>query len=111
MKAFLYDDDMILAQEVALYKISTEHIARNNKIEELIRHSNARILAIEPEYLVIEKTGNQEETQEFLEQLAPFEVHEFIRSGRVIVTKPMKSLFSHLKELEDEGAYRKEFVN
>jgi hypothetical protein len=37
-------------------------------------------------------------------------VHEFIRSGRVVVTKPMKSLFSHLKDLENEGANKKEFV-
>ncbi|MDF1550051.1 MAG: acetolactate synthase small subunit [Bacteroidales bacterium] len=110
LKAFLYDEDMILTQEVALYKVSTAQIAQNNTIEELIRRSNARILDIEPEYIVIEKTGNQEETQEFLELLAPYDVHEFIRSGRVIVTKPMKRLFSHFKDLEDEGAYKKEFV-
>lgn len=111
LKAFLYDDDMILAQEVALYKVSTDKIARNNTIEELIRTSNARILDIEPEYIVIEKTGNQKETQAFLELLAPYDVHEFIRSGRVIVTKPMRSLESHLKELDKAGAYKKVFLD
>lgn len=110
MKAFLYEEDMVLAQEVALYKVSTAHIARNNVIEELVRNSNARILDIEPEFIVIEKTGNHQETQEFLEKLSPFDVHEFIRSGRVIITKPMKRLHDHFKELEDEGAYQKEFV-
>ena len=111
MKAFLYEEDQILTQEVALYKVSTAHIARNNTIEELIRDSNARILDIEPEFIVIEKTGNQQETQEFLEMLTPYDVHEFIRSGRVIVTKPMKRLQLHLKELADEGAYKREFVD
>lgn len=110
LKAFLYDEDMVLNQEVALYKVSTKHIAKNNKIEELIRTSNARILDIEPEYIVIEKTGNQEETQSFLEQLLPYDVHEFIRSGRVIITKPMKRLHSHLKDLDMEGANKKEFI-
>ncbi len=111
LKAFLYEDDMILSQEVALYKVSTKAIARNNKIEELVRNSNGRILDIEPEYIVIEKTGNQEETQEFLEKLAPYDVHEFIRSGRVMITKPMKRLQDHLKDMEKQGAHKKVFVD
>ncbi len=110
-KAFLYEENDILAQEVALYKVSTNNILHNNTIEELIRNSNARILDIEKDYIVIEKTGNQLETQEFLDKLAPFDVHEFIRSGRVIITKPMKRLTDHLKDMEDEGACQKEFVD
>lgn len=111
LKVFLYDEDMILSQEVALYKVSTKALAQNNTVEELVRNSNSRILAIEPEYIVIEKTGRQTETQEFLEKLAPFDVHEFIRSGRVIATKPMKRLHDHLKDLEDVGAHKLEFVD
>ena len=111
LKAFLYDEDMILSQEVALYKVSTAAIARNNKIEELVRNSNGRILDIEPEYIVIEKTGNQRETQEFLEKLAPYDVHEFIRSGRVMITKPMKRLHDHLKDMEKQDAHKKVFVD
>ena len=111
LKAFLYEDDMILSQEVALYKVSTKAIARNNKIEELVRNSNGRILDIEPEYIVIEKTGNQEETQEFLEKLAPYDVHEFIRSGRVMITKPMKRLHDHLKDMEKQDAHKKVFID
>ncbi|OQY02202.1 MAG: acetolactate synthase small subunit [Bacteroidetes bacterium 4572_117] len=111
LKAFLYDEDMILSQEVALYKVSTAAIARNNKIEELVRNSNGRILDIEPEYIVIEKTGNQQETQEFLEKLAPYDVHEFIRSGRVVITKPMKRLQDHLKDMQNLGAHKKVFVD
>ena len=111
LKAFLYDEDMILTQEVALYKVSTKLISQNNAIEELVRNSNGRILAIEPDYIVIEKTGRQQETQEFLEKLKPYDVHEFIRSGRVIVTKPMKRLHDHLKDLENVGAHKREFVD
>ncbi len=111
LKAFVYDDTMILAQEVALYKVSTKTIAKNNKIEELVRNSNSRILNIEPEYIVIEKTGNSDETQALLEQLEPYYVHEFIRSGRVIVTKPMKKLSTHLLDLEKKDAHKKEFID
>ncbi len=111
LKAFLYNENMILSQEVALYKVSTKAIAKNNKIEELVRNSNGRILDIEPEYIVIEKTGNQQETQEFLEKLAPYDVHEFIRSGRVMITKPMKRLHDHLKDLDNLNAHKKVFVD
>ena len=33
-------------------------------------------------------------------KLKPFGVLEFVRSGRVAVTKPMKELSTYLKELE-----------
>lgn len=102
LKALLYEDSQIIAQEVALYKISMQSIGKNNIIEQMVRNSNARILAVNPDFIVIEKTGNQSETQAFLEELSVYDVREFIRSGRVIVTKPMRMLDDILREMEQE---------
>jgi len=102
LKAFLYQENQVIAQEVALYKISLESITNNSDIEKLVRNTNARILALEKEFIVIEKTGNQKETQKFLEELeSQYDVREFIRSGRVVVTKPMGMLINYLKAQED----------
>jgi len=100
MKAFYYVRDQIIYQEIALYKVPTEALTSTNEIEKLVRQYNARILEVTPEYTVIEKTGHKVETQELLNELKPYNLLEFIRSGRVAITKPMKELTVHLKEKE-----------
>jgi acetolactate synthase-1/3 small subunit len=99
IKAFYYEDDEIVYQEIALYKVPTKVFAHNTKVENLIRKHNARILEIEPEYIVIEKTGHYEETQALLEELKEIGIFEFVRSGRVAITKPMERLNKYLKSL------------
>ncbi len=102
LKAFYYLDDEIVYQEIALYKVPTKMIMQGQKIEQLIRKHNARILDIEPEYTVIEKTGHQKETQALLNDLKKYEVYEFVRSGRVAITRPMEQLNKYLESLEQE---------
>ena len=68
-------------------------------VEKVIREHHARILTVDPKFMVIEKTGHVEETQLLFEKLQPFGMLEFARSGRVAVTKPMKELSSFLEEL------------
>ncbi|UCG26804.1 MAG: acetolactate synthase small subunit, partial [Bacteroidales bacterium] len=83
LKSFYYTKDQIIYQEIALYKVPTKAITSSNEIEKLVRAYTARILEITPEYTVIEKTGHKSETQELLNKLKPFNLLEFIRSGRV----------------------------
>ena len=73
----------------------------SNKIEIIVRSSNARFLEITPEYVVIEKTGHKEETTDLLQKLDPFGVLQFVRSGRVAITKQFKELTSYLKEMDE----------
>lgn len=104
MKAFYYLKDEIVYQEIALYKVPTMMIMEGQKIEQLIRKHNARILDIEPEYTVIEKTGHQKETEALLRDLEKYEVYEFVRSGRVAIVRPMEQLNKYLASLEEEIA-------
>lgn len=70
-----------------------------------IRENNARILDMQQDYFVIEKTGTAEQTQELLEKLRPLGILEFIRSGRVIITKPMKTLDEYMAEKDNSFFY------
>ncbi len=100
LRAFYYVEDEVIAQEIALYKVSTEKISCGDKsLEAIIRESNARILDIEKGFFVIEKTGFKAETQALFEQLKPYGILQFARSGRVAVTKPAKELTYYLQEL------------
>jgi acetolactate synthase-1/3 small subunit len=85
--AFLHEDEEVVHREIALYKIATSSFYNGNEVEQLLRHHSARIIRVEKEYLVIEKTGWKEETQKLLLDLEPFGVIEFIRSGRIAISK------------------------
>ena len=105
IKAFFYENDEIVYQEIALYKVPTKIFSHNTKVETLIRKHNARVLEIEPEYIVIEKTGHQSETEALLEELKDIGIYEFVRSGRVAIIKPMERLNKYLQSLEIQGQF------
>lgn len=100
LKAFVHEDDEVVHQEIALYKIKTTELKSSN-VEQVVRENSAKILTVDPDFIVIEKTGHKQETQVLFEKLKPFGILEFARSGRVAVTKPMKELSAYLKELEN----------
>ena len=87
LRAFFYTDDEIVYQEIALYKVPTDKLLDDRNIEDLVRKFNARILEVNRIYTVIEKSGHPEETQELFEELSKYDVMQFVRSGRVAITK------------------------
>ena len=92
LQAVFHTNEETVYQEIALYKVSTEKASANNIVERLIRDNNARILSMEQDFMIVEKTGHKSETQELLEFLRPFGLVDFARSGRVSVLKPDKEL-------------------
>lgn len=86
LRAFLYTDDEIIFQEVALYKVPTCNVLRSD-IEDIVRGNGARVLEIHPEYTIFEKTGHTSEVKQLFEKLKPLGLKQFVRSGRVAVTK------------------------
>ena len=99
IKAFLYTDDDIVYQEIALYKVDTSKLLAEQKLESIIRHHNARILEITPAYTVIEKSGHPWETEALLNRLRRYGIKQFVRSGRVYVTKsPVEYVDLYLEE-------------
>lgn len=102
LKSFYYADDEIVHQEIALYKVPIGVFNNGNVVEQLIRRHNARVLLIEPEYVVIEKTGHRDETEALLVELKDYGIYEFVRSGRVAIVKPMEMLNSYLASLGEE---------
>lgn len=100
IKAFFYETHEIVHQEIALYKIPTEVFMNGDETEALVRSHNARILSIEPDYIVVEKTGHKAETEALLHDLKKKGIYEFVRSGRVAVPKPMEPLNRYLASVE-----------
>jgi acetolactate synthase-1/3 small subunit len=100
LKAFYYKPEETVYQEIALYKVPTKVFSNSERVETLIRKHNARVLVIEPEFTVIEKTGHEEETTAFFKELEKIGIYEFVRSGRVAIVKPMERLNNYLKSID-----------
>lgn len=96
--AFYAEEEDIVFQEIALYKLKTEVLLGTN-VENLIRKNNARVLFIDSDFTVIEKTGHKYETLELFEILKPYGILEFVRSGRVAINKKVPSLASYLEKI------------
>lgn len=102
LKAFYYENEDLVHQEIALYKVPTKIFLKGNLVEKLVRKYNARILEIEENYTVIEKTGHPHETEALLKELSEIGILEFVRSGRVAIVRPMERLNRYLQSLEAE---------
>lgn len=103
VRTFYHENHEIVYQEIALYKVPTSIFMGGDSLEELVRAHNARILSIETDYIIIEKTGHKKETDSLLRALEQFGIYEFVRSGRVSVSKPMEQLNTYLQSLEAEN--------
>lgn len=99
-KAFYHTSNEIVFKEIALYKLSTSSIQNCSGLEQIIRSYHAQIIFVEQDYIVIEKTGHEEDIKELFEALVTFNVLEFVRSGRVAMMKQVDNFSDILRELE-----------
>jgi len=99
--AFLYEEGETYYQEIALYKLSTKIFLKGDNVEKIVRKNGAKILIIEEDHTIIQKTGTKLETQKLYNELEKFGgILEFVRSGRVAVSKSKRKTENFIKELE-----------
>lgn len=58
LKAFAHEDNEV-HQEIALYKIKTTELKSNN-VEQVVRENSAKVLTVDPDFIVIEKQGTKQ---------------------------------------------------
>ncbi len=103
IKSFYNTDEELVYQEIALYKISTDDFIELESSEELIRKYNIRILEMTKNCVVLEKTGHYNETQGLFDELSQkMKVLQFIRSGRIAITKSKIERLSDILEKYEE---------
>ena len=105
IKAFFHTDEETIFQESALYKVASRSLFEERHIQNIIKNSHAKIVTVNTEFFVIEKTGFRHETEQLYKDLAPYGLLQFVRSGRISVSKaPMKikELLKQLKKYSNE---------
>lgn len=85
--AFYHTDKETIFLETALYKVKSKSLFDEKHIQKIIKDSQANIVIVSPNYFVIEKTGWREETEKLYNSLEPYGLLQFVRSGRISVSK------------------------
>ena len=104
LKSYYNTDSELVYQELALYKLATEKVMEHGSVEYFIRKYNIRVLEISKDCVVFLKAGHYAETQALFDELAKtVGVLQFIRSGRIAITKsPVERLSDMLLKREEE---------
>jgi len=87
IKAFYHTDDETIYQESCLFKIKSDLLFEERQIQNIIKDSNARIVTVNKAFFVLEKSGRRNEIELLHRELSVFGIMQFVRSGRIAVTK------------------------
>jgi acetolactate synthase-1/3 small subunit len=87
IKAYYHTDEETIYQESCLFKIKSDLLFEDRQIQNIIKESNARIVTVNTDFFVLEKSGRKSEVELLYRELKPFGIMQFVRSGRIAVTK------------------------
>lgn len=87
IKAYFHTDDETIYQESGLFKVKSDLLFDERQIQNIIKDSHARIVTVNKEFFVLEKSGRKEEIELLYRELNAFGIMQFTRSGRIAVTK------------------------
>jgi len=98
IRAFYHTEDEIIYNETALFKISSEHLY-DETIQNKMKFRRAHIISITENYFVIEASGLRDDIDNMYEKLKPYGLLQFVRSGRIAITRPKMAISELLQEI------------
>ena len=87
IKAYYHTNDECIFLQSALFKIKSSLLFEERQIQNIIKNSNSQIVTVSPEFFVLAKSGRREEIDKLYEELSFYGIMQFVRSGRISVTK------------------------
>ncbi len=87
IKAYYHTNEESIYVQTALFKIKSKLLFEERQIQNIIKKSNSQIVTVSPEFFVIQKSGRKEEIEDLYQELLPYGIMQFVRSGRLSVTK------------------------
>jgi acetolactate synthase-1/3 small subunit len=100
IKAFYHTDEETIYQESALFKIDSALLFDERQIQNIIKDNNSQIVTVARDFFVLAKTGRRSEIDEMHDQLMPFGIMQFVRSGRIAVSKDKMRISAMLEEFQ-----------
>ena len=97
IKAYFHKENEVIYQETAMFKLSTEFLY-DERIQNKLKLRRAHMVNITRDFFVIETTGLKEDIDRLHERLKPYGLLQFVRSGRIAITRPKMRISELLKE-------------
>ncbi len=87
IRAYYHTEEETIYQESGMFKIKSDLLFDEPQIQNIIKNSNARIVTVNKKFFVLEKSGRRNEIEALRKDLNTFGIMQFVRSGRIAVTK------------------------
>ena len=87
IRAYFHTDEETVFTESCMFKIKSSLLFEEPQIQNIIKESNTRIVTVNREFFVLEKSGRRNEIEALRRDLNVFGIMQFVRSGRIAVTK------------------------
>ena len=87
IRAYYHTDDQTIYTESCMFKIKSSLLFEEPQIQKIIKKSNTRIVTVNKEFFVLEKSGRRNEIESLRRDLNVFGIMQFVRSGRIAITK------------------------
>ncbi|MEL0645454.1 MULTISPECIES: acetolactate synthase small subunit [Olleya] len=100
IKAYYHTEDEIIYQESCIFKMRSALLFDERSIQNIIKESNARIVTVNRDFFVIEKSGRKEEIELLHRELSAFGIMQFTRSGRIAVSKEEMKISTMLEAFQ-----------
>ncbi len=101
IRAYYHTDDETIYMESALFKVASDLLFDEREIQNIIKETNAEIVTVSRAFFVISKTGRRKEINHLHDQLKPFGIKQFVRSGRIAVSKEEMAVSSILEAFKN----------
>jgi acetolactate synthase-1/3 small subunit len=99
-KVFYNTNEEIIWQQIALYKLATNVIMKDVKVERLLREYGAKAVVIRNDYTVFEVTGQDNEINNLLKELDQYGLIEFVKSSRIAIIKSSDGIHQQVLDME-----------
>lgn len=76
-----------VSRDLVLVKVRVDGADRSNGVTSICERYPAKIIDLGPEVAIVEMSGTEDLVEQFLEELAPFDILELVRTGVVAMKR------------------------
>ena len=102
IRAYYHEEEDTIFTESCMFKIKSDLLFNEPQIQNIIKDSNARIVTVNKEFFVLEKSGRRNEIESLRRDLKVFGIMQFVRSGRIAVTKEQMKITEMLTAFNNQ---------
>lgn len=102
IRAYYHTEEETIYQESGMFKIKSDLLFDEPQIQNIIKESNARIVTVNKDFFVLEKSGRRQEIELLRRELNAFDIMQFVRSGRIAVTKEEMKITEMLQAFNNQ---------